>query len=108
MSAKGHLQTVRLCDRAKATLAGLKDVRFHDLRHTFASRLVQGGVPLYDVMHHMGHKSLDNGAAVFPSGSGRSRPGYPHPEFGWAQNGHREKRRCGLRPERRFKNKEHP
>ncbi len=38
--------------------SGLKDVRFHDLRHTFASRLVQGGVPLYDVMHLTGHKSL--------------------------------------------------
>ncbi|MDP6953733.1 MAG: tyrosine-type recombinase/integrase [Alphaproteobacteria bacterium] len=37
----------------------LSDVRFHDLRHTFASRLVQQGVPLYDVMHLMGHKSLD-------------------------------------------------
>lgn len=39
-------------------LAGLEDVRFHDLRHTFASRLVQGGVPLYEVMHLTGHKSL--------------------------------------------------
>jgi integrase len=39
--------------------AGLQDVRFHDLRHTFASRLVQGGVPLYDVKHLMGHKSLE-------------------------------------------------
>ena len=39
--------------------AGLEDVRFHDLRHTFASRLVQGGVPLYDVMQMMGHKSLE-------------------------------------------------
>ena len=38
--------------------AGLQDVRFHDLRHTFASRLVQGGVPLYDVMLMTGHKSL--------------------------------------------------
>ena len=87
----GEDRTVRLCDRAYATLAslgpkergpvftfrgrpiesvraafnaarqkaGLKDVRFHDLRHTFASRLVQGGVPLYDVMHLLGHKSLD-------------------------------------------------
>ncbi len=39
--------------------AGLQDVRFHDLRHTFASRLVQGGVPLYDVMELMGYKSLE-------------------------------------------------
>jgi len=39
--------------------AGLNDVRFHDLRHTFASRLVQAGIPLYDVMHLTGHKSLE-------------------------------------------------
>jgi integrase len=39
--------------------AGLSDVRFHDLRHTFASRLVQAGVPLYDVGQLLGHKSLE-------------------------------------------------
>ena len=31
----------------------------HDLRHTFASRLVQGGVPLYDMHHLMGYKLPD-------------------------------------------------
>ncbi len=45
-------------DKARAK-AGLDDVRFHDLRHTFASRLVQAGVPLYEVMHLTGHKSLE-------------------------------------------------
>ena len=38
--------------------AELDDFRFHDLRHTFASRLVQQGLPLYEVMHMTGHKSL--------------------------------------------------
>ncbi len=43
-------------DREKT---GLHDLRFHDLRHAFASRLVQAGVPLYEVMHMTGRKSLE-------------------------------------------------
>ena len=39
--------------------ARLEDFRFHDLRHTFASRLVQKGISIYEVIHLTGHKSLE-------------------------------------------------
>ena len=37
--------------------AGLNNVRLHDLRHTFASIAVGGGVPLYTVRQLLGHAS---------------------------------------------------
>ncbi len=33
--------------------------RIHDLRHTFASRLVSKGVPIFDVSKLLGHKSIN-------------------------------------------------
>ena len=37
--------------------AGIKDLHFHDLRHTFATRLIQVGVDLYTVQRLLGHKT---------------------------------------------------
>jgi integrase len=37
------------------TKAGLADVRMHDLRHSFASLLINNGRTLYEVQHILGH-----------------------------------------------------
>lgn len=52
--------------------AGLsKDIRFHDLRHTHATQLLQAGVDIKSVSHRLGHSSiritLDTYAHVIPS-----------------------------------------
>jgi integrase len=50
----GHL---RRSFRLVLHKAKIEDFRFHDLRHTFATRLVQAGIDLYKVQHLLGHKS---------------------------------------------------
>ncbi|MBX3335859.1 MAG: tyrosine-type recombinase/integrase [Nitrospira sp.] len=42
---------------AALKMAKIQDFHFHDLRHTFATRIVQAGVDLYKVQRLLGHKS---------------------------------------------------
>ena len=37
---------------------GLSDVRMHDLRHSFASLLINSGRTLYEVQHILGHTQV--------------------------------------------------
>ena len=38
--------------------SGVADLKFHDLRHAFAARLLTRGVPIYKVSKILGHSSV--------------------------------------------------
>jgi integrase len=58
-----HPQTGHPLDRSKVTrrfkaacrAAGVREVRFHDLRHTFATRLAATGQPMRTIQEFLGH-----------------------------------------------------
>ena len=52
--------------------AGVRDVRFHDLRHTFGTRMAAVGVPMRTLQEWMGHsssKTTERYADYAPDGS---------------------------------------
>ena len=51
----GTLDNVKRSFTAARSAAGLNDVRFHDLRHTAATRLVGAHIPISEVGRILGH-----------------------------------------------------
>ena len=56
-SKNGHIKDVKKGFSFACKQVGIHDFRIHDLRHTFASWLVQEGVSIYDVKHLLRHSS---------------------------------------------------
>jgi integrase len=55
---KVNINTLRKAFKAALKKAKIEGFRFHDLRHTFASRLAQSGVDPYAIQRLMGHKTF--------------------------------------------------
>jgi integrase len=53
-----RLTDIRKGFKSALRRTGIKDFRFHDLRHTFASHLVMAGADITTVKTLLGHKSL--------------------------------------------------
>jgi len=56
---KGHIKDVKTAFHAACEKAGIDDLRFHDLRHTFGTRLVEAGVDIVTVQKLMGHSRIE-------------------------------------------------
>lgn len=54
----GVTDTVKRSWATAKRIAGISNLKFHDLRHTCATRLVQGGLPIAEVSRILGHTSI--------------------------------------------------
>ena len=53
-----HIQDVKNSYRRAVRLAGIKPITFHQLRHTFCSRLAAAGVDIATIQELAGHSSI--------------------------------------------------
>jgi integrase len=53
-----HISDVKNAFRRAVSLAGIKPITFHQLRHTFCSRLADAGVPMPVIQDLAGHASI--------------------------------------------------
>lgn len=55
---KGHLYDLRKPFVKACEIAGIENLRIHDLRHSFATLAVRAGASLYDVQKLLGHQDI--------------------------------------------------
>jgi integrase len=55
--------------------SGLPPIRFHDLRHAFATLSLKAGIPTEVVSRILGHKHPGTTQAIYPARGARTRGG---------------------------------
>lgn len=58
-------EVIRRALRLALKAAGIRAIRIHTLRHTFATLLVESGVPLLTVSRQLGHASISTTANIY-------------------------------------------
>jgi integrase len=56
-ASASRLKDIRVGFQNACARAGINDLHFHDLRHTFASQFMMAGGDLYTLQHILGHKT---------------------------------------------------
>jgi integrase len=57
-SKNGHLSWLKRSFATACRRAGIKGLRFHDLRHTAATRMIESGVNIVTVSNMLGHSDI--------------------------------------------------
>ena len=61
-TTRDRYRNIRKSFKTACSQAGIRDFRWHDLRHTFASWAVQSGTDLYPLSRILGHSTLQMSA----------------------------------------------
>jgi integrase len=57
-SKTGHLEWLKRSFTTACKVAKIENLRFHDLRHSAATRLIESGIPLHAVARLLGHSTV--------------------------------------------------